>query len=232
MLETASHGHSRTLSNPHSRSGTYGAMGGYRIPSASTSPATYSVGFQSPTTRHTFSPRSSPPESAAMYNSYDLPHHARGSALATDARTRDPPTPGYFPTVSNPSPATVEFHPRRSARTESSIPALIHTETTHSSHGEITPNLPYQGAALLPPLDSQKSDRTLPQPMPSVHSLVTSSLPTSSKLPQLNNFVPSSHNHEFEDGSQWPALLRATALARDADLHQDDDSQREQGPPS
>jgi hypothetical protein len=232
MLETASQGHSRTLSNPHSRSGTYGALGGYRVPSESTSPTTQSVGLQSPSTHHTFSPRSSPPEPASVYSSYDLPHHARGASLTADARSRDPPTPGYFSAVPTTSPMYTDFHSRRPARADSSIPPLIHTDTTHSSHGEITPNLPYQGSALLPPLDAQKSDRTLPQPIPSVHSLVTSSLHARSKLPQLGKFAPQSQNHEFEDGSQWPALLRATALARDADLRQDHDLQRERGPPS
>jgi hypothetical protein len=231
MQEPTPHGHSRNLSNPHTRSGTYGPLGGYRVPSESTSPATYSAGLRSPTTHHTFSPRSSPPDSASVYGSYDLPHHARGASLAPEARSGDPPTPGYFSTVSTTSSMTADFHSRRSARGESSIPALIHTDTTHSSHGEITPNLPYQGSALLPPLDAQKSDRTLPQPIPSVHSLVTSSLHARAKLPQPNSFLPQSHNQEFEDGSQWPALLRATALARDADLQQDDDLPRERGPP-
>jgi hypothetical protein len=229
--ENASRGHVRTLSNPHSRTGTFSAVGGYRAPSASTSPATYSVGLQSPITQRTYSPQSSPPASASVYSSYDLPHHARGTAMASDARPREGVPGGYFPNASVPSPINGDFRPRRPLRSLSSVPTLVHTDTTHSSHGEPTPNLPYQGSSLLPPLDAQKFDRTLPQPIPSVHSLVTSPLDVRPKLPHPTGYSPNSQGRDLEDGSQWPALLRATALARDADLH-DDDLIRERGPPS
>jgi hypothetical protein len=151
--------------------------------------------------------------------------------MTADPRSSEPLTLGYFPAASHTKLSTEDFQSRRPTRSSSSVPPLVRTDTTHSSHGQITPTAPYQGTALLPPLDPQKFVRTLPPPIPSVHSLVASPLDGRPKLPHIGDNLWRSQNQEIESGSQWPALLRATALARDADLH-DEELQRERGPPS
>jgi hypothetical protein len=123
-----------------------------------------------------------------------------------------------------------EPHPRRPARPASSVPPLVHADTTHSSVSDIvTPGIPYQNS-LLPPLDAPKGDRTLPPPVPSSYSIITSPLDVRPILPHPANYVTQHQNQNLEEGSQWPALLRATAMARDADLQDDDNSKRDRGP--
>jgi hypothetical protein len=70
---------------------------------------------------------------------------------------------------------------------------------------------------MLPIFDASKSDRTLPAPVPAL-GLRPSPLPATSfahtNLPPLK-----SHGNlsESQQGSNWPALLRASQLAREAD---------------
>jgi hypothetical protein len=258
--ESSAAGHLRSLSNPNTRQTPF-SIGNYRVPSASTSPATYSVGMQSPITSHAHSPQSSPPTTAGVYSSYDLPHHARSGQSSAESRTRESTLAGYFP-ASTPAESRArestsagyfpagsysrwqsqsdehsphisdrsQFHSRRPPRSGSSIPSLVHTDTTHSSHSEVMPPTPYQGS-LLPPLDAPKGDRTLPPPVPSstAGSLTSPLDPRPILPPPPSNYPLQPASQDLDDGSQWPALLRATQLAHDADMKIEESKQ--QAPP-
>jgi len=224
LAEPSIPGHYRSPSN---LSGT-GLTSLGKHHSASTSPALFSTGLHSPVTQHAYSPRSSPPASVSI-SSYDLPSHSRSRQSLTDTLSKD-----YFsnfgPSSSHwqrspveearsQSPLVYDYTPRRQARASGSLPPLIHQDTSLSSHSDsLPPPTPYQ-TTLLPPLDPSKSDRFLPHPIPSMvtASLVSSPLDMQSHqaaphLPQIQTRPPDLRS------SQFHALLRASELARDADL--------------
>jgi hypothetical protein len=227
----------RSHSNSHSGGTGFSALGGYNAVSASTSPATYSVGLQSPASQHAHSPGSSPPGSASVYSSYDLPHHARGTEPPTELRGRPPIAPGHGSSSRDPrywpspgeetqpqSPLPSEFLSRRPPRASPQLPALVRADTTHSSYSDSLPGVPYQGN-LLPAIDPQKADRMLPAPIPTNKGINTSPLDARPNLPGASRAIAQLQSHDH--GSQWPALLRATELARDADLQDAADAKRE-----
>jgi hypothetical protein len=234
LAESGSTGHYRSHSNPSGAG--LGVYGGYQPPSASTSPAQASIGLQSPITQHAYSPRSSPPPSAPVYGtSYDLPHHARGTQSAAELRLRDysaGQSPRHWqrsPVEEAPpqtTPLSSEFLARRGSRAPGSLPPLVHQDTSHSSHGEsLPPPIPYQ-AHILPPLDPSKADRILPHPIPSI---TTPALVSSPLDMRSQHQSPTAHPHAKPpislQGSQFDALLRASEMARDADL-QDEAARR------
>jgi hypothetical protein len=232
MAETIAAGHYRTRSNPNATG--LGGYGSYPPPSASMSPAQASIGLQSPLTQHAYSPRSSPPPSASVYgSSYDLPHHARGSTQsAAELGSRDYPV-GQSPRHWQRSPVEEPLHQtslgsdflaRRQERPPGSLPPLIHQDTSTSSHGDsLLLPIPYQTHVLPPPPDPSKADRILPQPIPS--TLVSSTLDV--RPPTAHAHIKTSLPHV--QGSPLDALLRASELARDADM-QDEAAQRGFGP--
>jgi hypothetical protein len=227
--------HYRSRSNPSDAA--LGVYGGYAPPSASKSPAQLSIGLQSPVTQHAYSPRSSSPPSAPVYgNSYDIPHHARATQSAAELRLRDYSAAqskrhwqrSPLDDVSMQTPMASDFLTRRTARAPESLPPLVHQDTTQSSHGDSLPTpMPYQ-AHILPPLDPAKADRMLPTPIPSM---------TNSAM--VHSPLDMRHQHQFPtshisarpalnmQGSQFDALLRASELARDADLQDEASRQGE-----
>jgi hypothetical protein len=228
----------RSHSNSHPGATGFSALGGYHAVSASTSPATYSVGLQSPASQHAHSPGSSPTASSMTYNSYDLPHHARGNESPAELRARQSGVPGhgssnrdprYWPGINEETqpqpPPPSDFSSRRPPRASPSLPALVRADTTHSSYSDILPGVPYQGT-LLPAIGPQKADRMLPAPIPSTSSMNTSPLDARSPLSGPGRAIAQLQTHDH--GSQWPALLRATEMARDADLQDAADAKREE----
>ncbi|KIW01710.1 uncharacterized protein PV09_06887 [Verruconis gallopava] len=224
----------RPRSNP--TTAALGAYGSYQPPSASTSPAQASIGLQSPDTHHAYSPRSSPPASAPVYGtSYELPHHARGTQSAAELRLRDYPSGQTLrnwqqsPVSENSTTTSLgsEFLARRQPQTQTTIPSLVHQDTSHSSHGSdiLPPPAPYQ-AHVLPPLDPSKADRILPQPLPSIMtpSLVSSPFEMRTQHQSPTALTPGKPP-SLGQSSQFDALLRASELARDADL-QDEAARR------
>lgn len=227
----------RSHSNSHPGTTVFSAPGGYPPISASTSPATYSTGLQSPASHHVHSPGSSPPDGASVYSSYDLPHHARGTEPPPELRGRQPGVPNHSisnreslywpgPSEDNPSqsPLQSEFLSRRPPRASPQLPALVRADTTHSSYSDSLSGVPYQGT-LLPAIDPQKADRMLPAPIPSTTGMNTSPLDARPPLPGAPRALAQLQHHDH--GSQWPALLRATEMARDADLQDAADAKRE-----
>ncbi|KAF2405511.1 hypothetical protein EJ06DRAFT_28612 [Trichodelitschia bisporula] len=216
-------GHTRTNSNSQVAP-AYFPLGSYSAPSASTSPTIYSSTIHSPIAGETHSPRSSPPAPPGYYNSYDLPYHAR-AGHAADLRTQQTTQPGYSPVTtqaaywgtqgedSGPYTATSsDYFSRRPIRSAAALPPLVHNDTTISSDGSLT-STPYQGV-LLPVLSTSKADRLLPQPVPTTIAESTL-LDQRLQLPS-----PALASHEPQRTSQWPALLRATELARDAEIEE------------
>lgn len=227
----------RSHSNSHSGVTGFTALGGYHPVSASTSPATYSVGLQSPASQHAHSPGSSPLDGASVYSSYDLPHHARGTEPPPELRGRQSGVPNHGlsnresrywpgPAEENPSqsPLHSEFLSRRPPRASPQLPALVRADTSQSSYSDSLPGVPYQGA-LLPAIDPQKADRMLPAPIPSTTGMNTSPLDARPPLPSAARALAQLQTRDH--GSQWPALLRATEMARDADLQDAADAKRE-----
>ena len=118
--------------------------------------------------------------------------------------------------------------PRRTSRASPPLPQLAYQDSSLSSDS-VGLSLPPAGpsAMVLPIFDPAKSDRTLPAPVPAV-GLRSSPLPATSfshtNLPPLKS---RSNASDSQQGSNWPALLRATDLAREADMrgnNEDDDS--------
>ncbi|QDS72688.1 hypothetical protein FKW77_003104 [Venturia effusa] len=227
----------RSHSNAHAGATGFSALSGYHPVSASTSPATYSVDLRSPASQHAYSPGSSPRDGTSVYSSYDLPHHARGTEPAADLRGRQSNVPNHGlsnrecrywsgPNEENQSQSPVhsDLLTRRAPRASPQLPALVRADTTHSSYSESLPGVPYQGT-LLPVIDPQKADRMLPAPIPSTNGMNTSPLDARPPLPGAARALAQLQNHDH--GSQWPALLRATELARDADLQDAADAKRE-----
>jgi len=78
---------------------------------------------------------------------------------------------------------------------------LVHEDTSLSSDASLS-SAPYQ-APLMPDVDASKALRTLPQPVPTLGA-----------APSLLDQRQAS---ELRHGASWPALLKASELARDAD---------------
>lgn len=148
-----------------------------------------------------------------------------------------PPAPLLLPAASPSNPYTPQQnvyppHPRRPVledpshpplkRNDSSVPSvpsLAHTDTSASPvSGAGSRQNSYTSSSLtpLPPIDAQKSHRTLPQPITSSmlqNPLNTPSpgIPTRAALPPTSTATPS------DSRGGWSALLMATDLMRDAD---------------
>jgi hypothetical protein len=130
--------------------------------------------------------------------------------------------------------------PRRTSHASPPLPPLVHQESTMSSDSVGIPYLPPAlQAPLLPIPGGSKSDRTLPQPVPTpglmmspggskqAPGLVHASLPpiqyqghgTDSSLPSIRQ---QGLDADSSRASNWPALLRASEIARETDMDIDD----------
>jgi hypothetical protein len=215
---------------------------GFRRPS-SASPALHSESLQSPLRQDPYSPGTSSPGSSSVLISKD--YVGRGKVTHPDPRPRDsaypnsisPPVAPYpaFRPVENwsdssgPTPSYYAALPRRTSRGSPHPPALVHADSTLSSTESVpSVSMPHT-SSLLPILDVHKG-RTLPQPVAGV-TIRTSPLdpaprgvPAGAILPTLPPpiapIAPIAPIREPDNpqASSWPALLRATELAREADM--------------
>ncbi|OCL08955.1 hypothetical protein AOQ84DRAFT_31351 [Glonium stellatum] len=199
-------------------------------PSKSTSPATYPFsGVNSPRLAEHYSPMSASPRSATLHRdtSFDFqPSAGSGSVPELTQRQSDPgPTTSHPPyghsyssTSTTPPLAygsqyhnSVELSSRRSFREMSMLPALTRDDTTISSESNGYAISPYQGS-LLEVVDAPKSQRVLPQPVP---SLGVAPSPLDQRPPPIPPLM--GQPQEFRPTSSLAALLRAGELARVAD---------------
>lgn len=197
-------------------------------PSKSTSPATHPLSaLNSPRMTDQYSPLSASPRSATLQkeNSYEF----QPSALGRDPRTSDTSLPypsstygqPYQPSSTTPPSASYSSHyqnapvdlpSRRPFREPTRLPPLTHEDTTLSSESVGThSNSSYPPPSLLPSIDSQKSMRVLPQPVP---HLGPSPTPLDRPLPPTSS---PQQQADFRASSSLAALLRAGELARSAD---------------
>lgn len=132
------------------------------------------------------------------YN-YPAPH-----APATQSPAGAPPVGHSYPSSLNNYPMLYRGgrnNPsRRAAQEVTSLPPLLHEDTSLSSDASLS-SAAYQ-MPLLPDIDASKALRVLPQPVPTPGA-------APSPLDQRQS--------ELRNGSFWPALLKASELARDAD---------------
>ena len=227
LLDSFPLGHQRSGSSPplnYSRpSQSY--------PSKSTSPATYSLsGVNSPRLADHYSPISASPRSATLHRdtSFEFqPSVGSGSLPDLSQRQSDPgptishssyghshqststtpPSLGYGSQYHSP----VELPSRRSFREMSMLPALTRDDTTLSSESNGYAISPYQGS-LMPVVDAPKSQRVLPQPVPTLGAVPS---PLDQRLPPVPPLA--GQPQEFRPTPSMAALLRAGELARVAD---------------
>lgn len=219
----------------HQRSGSSPPLSYSRpsqpYPSKSTSPATYSLsGVNSPRLADHYSPMSASPRSATLHRdtSFEFqPSVGSGSLPDLSQRQSDPgptishPLYGHSHQSTSTTPPSlgygsqyhspVELPSRRSFREMSMLPALTRDDTTLSSESNGYAISPYQGS-LLPVVDAPKSQRVLPQPVPTLGA-------APSPLDQRPPPVPplAGQLQEFRPTPSMAALLRAGELARVAD---------------
>lgn len=224
-------------SSPPSAGGL-AAQSGFRRPSSS-SPALYSDTVNSPVKVDPYSPSTSSPALSVAYTPRDHRHPSRETAHSSFLGPSGHPgshqyqsPPIYRPSQEHwqESKASHSSYfgalPRRPSRDSPPIPPpLTHQDSTLSSESA--------GSNLSIPLatmpDSGKGGRTLPQPMgfgttprPSALDIRPStSIKTSHSGVTLPPITASSHAVDPRS-SNWPALLRATELAREAALKESD----------
>lgn len=230
---------------PHSR------PGGRQLASKSTSPAGFShSGIGSPGLAGHYSPMSASPTSATVLKEPEFSH----SSTPTQAEVRDRPQEAPYSSIHNYAfprgtapPLTSNYAAsvsgdrdmaaRRIRRESSSLPSLVHddtTATTLSSESNHPPSnhsnapLPPPQTSLLPLPDAQKAHRVLPQPIPSTLAMAHSPLDAPRPIPinappppKPSATFPSlphqSQPHDGRQNSSLAVLLRAGELARDAD---------------
>jgi hypothetical protein len=233
-------------SSPPSAGGPL-SQSGFRRMSSSSSPALYSEAVNSPIKADPYSPDPSSPALSAglVAKDYRQPGRvARGesrqSGYASHYSAQAPyQSPGYRSTQSDnwQEPKYVSAMGRRQSHDTPPVPPLVHQESTVSSDSVSSGPSPL---ILMPILDQGKQGtRTLPQlanfgaGAPRSHLLdIRSSQPGGSGNLNLNlpPISAAGEVHEAKGSSNWPALLRATELARQAamkgtdDLHDDEDS--------
>lgn len=213
-------------SSPPSTSGL-ASHSGFRRASASASPALYSDAINSPVKGDPYSPGSSSPSITLGYPPKDPPHHPRGRPPDSRREQQLPPL-GAFHRHPGQGEGWPEAHGQQSydhhsKRTSQAspppLPTLTRQGSTLSSPG--TPSNPVlPPAALLPLPELSKSGLTLPQPVPSGHPQRPQPVPLirpsgpGSQGPTLPSIAAATH----PDAQSWPALLRASEMAREADL--------------
>ncbi|ORY16308.1 hypothetical protein BCR34DRAFT_121136 [Clohesyomyces aquaticus] len=218
----------------HSRSETSPPLGLARLPagnpygSKSTSPAMHSLsGLNSPRSRDVYSPMSMSPRSATLQkeSSIELPINI----MTREARDRypDPGPPFQSPSYGHPNsvPSTtppsavygshyqapVEPPSRRPVWEPTRLPPLSHDDTTLSSES----GGGYAGSASyvthsLPIVDSSKSMRVLPHPVPSIGA-------TQSPLDRYPPASSSQPPQDYRVSSSLAALLRAGEIVSRAE---------------
>jgi hypothetical protein len=94
---------------------------------------------------------------------------------------------------------------------------LIQSDITYPSQSGALPPTSYQEALLLP-LNALNGDRTLPPPIRSrAAGTIASPIDSRRILFPPSTYTSQLANQDFEEGTQWSALLHATQLALDAD---------------
>lgn len=201
-----------------------------RIPSAPTnssksaSPAAHSrAGFHSPHAGDQYSPLSASPRSASIHK--EAFFDAYPSAVAREARGQSDANSQYpssaYGSAQHQAPSTtppasiytsryqtpIDLPSRRSGRELSRLPPLSHEETTLSSDSGQTALSVNQPPSLPPVLDSSKSMRVLPAPIPTV-----AASPSPLDRPPGPMASP-----DYRNSAPLAALLRAGELARVAD---------------
>lgn len=206
---------------------------GPSYPSKSTSPATHPLsGFNSPRMGDHYSPLSASPRSATMHK--EGPYETHPSIMAREPRGHSDPSLPYSNSSyghSQPSSTTppsgaypshyqtlIDLPSRRSMRELTRLPPLTHEDTTLSSDsGQTSYSAGYLGP-LLPVVESSKTMRVLPAPVPSLGA-------TPSPLDRPPPSASSPHQQpDYRTSSSLAALLRAGELARVAD---DEEMERE-----
>ncbi|KAL1393718.1 hypothetical protein HDK64DRAFT_249580 [Phyllosticta capitalensis] len=245
--------HRRSGSSPPP--GPHPRPGGRQLASKSTSPAGFShSGIGSPGLAGHYSPMSASPTSATVFKEPEYSHPSTPTQPEVRDRPQEAPYSSLhnyaFPRGTAPSltsvyagsaPGDRDPSSRRIRRESSSLPSLVHDDTTattlssESGNGSVggyppnnsNPSLPPPQTTLLPLPDVQKAHRVLPQPIPSSLAIVHSPLdaprqttigaPPPPKPPAA--FPPPSQQSQPHDTRQssLAVLLRAGEMARDAD---------------
>ncbi|KAF2142107.1 uncharacterized protein K452DRAFT_326624 [Aplosporella prunicola CBS 121167] len=230
---------------PHQRSGSSpppglsSRPGGHMFASESISPVYSFSGISSPRISGQYSPMSASPTSTPVAD----PSHTYGAGLPAPGRERhqDPahqsplsyglaqstPLSVASPSMLHNGQAQVDRDfprdfPRRVHRESSSLPSLVHEDTTATTATNLsTESSGYPGGQgappftghILPLVDTQKAHRLLPQPIPS-HNIAPSPLDQRPGPP--SNF-PQPQPQDTRQASSLAVLLRAGELAREAD---------------
>lgn len=185
------------------------------------SPASYSLSaLSSPRAAEQYSPASISPR-VSVFDTTTI-HHGRDSRNVPDATYQyaGPTTrtygSGLIPGQQHASPfqSAIALPSRRSVREQNRLPALTHEDTTLSSESGHSGSS-YRASSLgsvgtMIPLDSGKSYRTLPQPVPNIGPS-TSPLdrpPHAALLPQLPASQP-----DYRTQGALAALVRAGEIA-------------------
>jgi hypothetical protein len=232
---------SSTQSDPfaagHFHSESSPPVGPARLPSAplystkSTSPATHPISvLNSPRMGEQYSPLSASPRSATLHkeNSYDFQpsNLGRDPRVPSDINLPYPATAAYGqpyqpasttpPSAGYPSyhTAPIDLPSRRSFREPTRLPPLTSEDTTLSSESGGASSSASYPSAFIPPIDSQKPMRTLPQPIPNIGPHPT---PLDRPLPSVSSPQQTQQQPEYRTSSSLAALLRAGELARVAD---------------
>jgi len=233
-------------SSPPSAGG-FATQSEIRRPSLSASPALYSDVVNSPVKADPYSPGGSSPAMSTAYTAKDFRQPSRGksrqpgySGSSHYSAGQSPYQSPVYRTSQGESlqdtklPATdyISAIPRRPSRTSPPVPPLVHQDSTISSDSaNSVPTL----LSLIPNIDQGKpGSRTLPQPINFAAGAPRTSLLDlrSSQAGSLGSMGPSlppisaAGGHlDPQRSSNWPALLRATELAREAALKGTDDLQ-------
>jgi hypothetical protein len=219
--------------------------------SASGSPAVRSESLNSPARADSnYSPETGPGASSVAFRTRE--HElSRGSTVG---RMREPPSlqqqyssssqsASYSPSLGQRQDSYHETTPtqtgymapvpRRESRGGSpQIPSLVHQDSTLSGESISHPLPP--PSLLLPAMDTLKQpNRVLPQPVPSIghrsSPLDPRALPGIS--PQILPLAPPNSGQDPMRASNWPALLRASELAREAQWRGGEQRQGQDEPP-
>jgi hypothetical protein len=224
-------------SSPPSAGG-FVTQSGFRRPSSSSSPALHSEVVNSPVKPDPYSPDGSSPAMSAAYTTKDYRQPGRGESrtpVYSSALHYAAGQPSYQSSTyrtghgdsqldSRPPGTTyIAALPRRPSRGSPPVPPLIHQDSTISSDSASSAPPPL---SLMPILDSGKgSTRILPHPVnfgagPPRTSPLDLRQPHSGGIssagPSLPPITTAGGHLDPQRSSNWPALLRATELAREA----------------
>lgn len=225
-------------SSPPSAGGL-AAQSGFRRPSSSSSTALYSDTVNSPVKLDPYSPSTSSPGISAAYHPRDYRHPSRDPSHSGFAGPSGHPASHAYPSPSVYRPGQENWQesktsqsnyfgalPRRPSRDSPVPPPLIHHNSTLST--ESTSSVP-PSISLPTIVDSGKGGRILPQPLGFGTASRTSALDirsSTSTTPSHSGVtlppITASSLAGDPRSSNWPALLRATELAREAAMKESD----------